>query len=260
MSAAIENAIRAIGRGEVVIVTDDDDRENEGDLIMAAEAVTPEQLAFVLRHTSGVVCAALPGARLDDLDLPLMVGDNREAQGTAFTVTVDLAERHHAPGISAADRAMTIRALADPHAGAGDFVRPGHVFPLRAATGGVLERRRPHRGGRRSGPPCRPAAGRHPLRGRHARRRAMARRPELEPLARAHDLPLVSIADLIRHRRRTERSSQGGVRRRVPTRHGTFTLPRRSESLTRRHRPPRVRAWRVSRATSRCSCACTASA
>src|SRR4051794_21082862 len=113
MSSNIAEAIAAVERGDVVIVTDDEARENEGDLIMAAEAATPEKIAFFLRHTSGVICPALTGERLDALDLPLMVDDNREAQGTAFTVSVDLAAGV-TTGISAADRASTIQALADP--------------------------------------------------------------------------------------------------------------------------------------------------
>jgi 3,4-dihydroxy 2-butanone 4-phosphate synthase/GTP cyclohydrolase II len=221
MSNSIANVIRAIGRGDVVIVTDDVGRENEGDLIMAAEAVTPEKLAFVLRHTSGVVCAALPGSRLDDLELPLMVGDNREAQGTAFTVTVDLAGGI-TTGISAADRAKTIRALADPYAVAGDFVRPGHIFPLRARPSGVLERP----GHTEAAVDLARLSGLQPaailsevVTPDHAR---MARRPELEDLARVHDLRLVSIAELVRHRLRIERGIRKAAEAPVPTRHGTF--------------------------------------
>jgi 3,4-dihydroxy 2-butanone 4-phosphate synthase / GTP cyclohydrolase II len=137
--SGLADAIRAIGRGEVVIVTDDEDRENEGDLMMAAEAATTEKLAFFLEHTSGIVCTALPGERLDELELPLMVAENRQAHQTAFTVKVDLAAAI-TTGVSAADRARTIRALADPHAVAADFVRPGHVFPLRSRPNGVLDR------------------------------------------------------------------------------------------------------------------------
>src|SRR5262245_56567149 len=135
----ITDAIRAIRRGEVVVVTDDERRENEGDLIMAAEAVTTDALAFFLEHTSGVICAPLARERLDELELPLMVRDNRESHRTAYTVSVDLASGI-TTGISASDRARTVRALADPHAVASDFVRPGHLFPLRARPGGVLER------------------------------------------------------------------------------------------------------------------------
>jgi 3,4-dihydroxy 2-butanone 4-phosphate synthase/GTP cyclohydrolase II len=221
--SAIADAIRAIGRGEVVIVTDDEDRENEGDLIMAAEAATTEKLAFFLEHTSGIVCATLPGERLDELGLPLMVAENREAHRTAFTVTVDLAAGI-TTGVSAADRARTIGALADPHAVAGDFVRPGHVFPLRSRPNGVLERPGHTEasvdlarlaGLAAAGVLCEVVT---PDRG------AMARRPQLEELARAHGLPLLSIADLARHRLCTERVIHKVADARVPTRHGVFTV------------------------------------
>jgi 3,4-dihydroxy 2-butanone 4-phosphate synthase/GTP cyclohydrolase II len=219
--SSIETAVRAIGRGDVVIVTDDEDRENEGDLIMAADAVTTDKVAFFLEHTSGVICAALPGDRLDELELPLMVNDNRESQKTAFTVSVDLASGI-TTGISAADRARTIRALADPHAVASDFVRPGHIFPLRSRPGGVLERPGHTEaavdlarlaGQRAAGILCEVVT--------HDRS-AMARRPQLEELARAHDLALVSIADLRRHRLRHERLVRKIAEAPVPTRHGVF--------------------------------------
>src|SRR5438132_4800048 len=136
----IEDALSAIAAGQMVVVVDDVTRENEGDLIFAAEMATPAALAFMVRHTSGVVCAAVTAQRLDALELPLMVADNTEAHRTAFTVTVDY--RHGtSTGISAADRAATLRALANPAIVAEDFLRPGHIFPLRARPGGVLERR-----------------------------------------------------------------------------------------------------------------------
>ena len=218
----MDKAIRAIGRGEVVIVTDDEDRENEGDLIMAAEAVTTEKVAFFLQHTSGVICVGVPGDRLDELELPLMVDDNREGRGTAFTVSVDLASGI-TTGISAGDRARTIRALADPHAVASSFVRPGHVFPLRSRPGGVLERP----GHTEAAVDLARLSGLGPAgvlcevvtpdRG------AMARRPQLEELARAHGLPLVSIADLRRHRVRHGRPIRKIAEAPVPTRHGVFS-------------------------------------
>ena len=222
MSAGIAKAIAAIGRGEVVVVTDEEDRENEGDLIMAADAVTTEALAFFLEHTSGVVCVALEGSRLDELELPLMVSDNREGQRTAFTVTVDLA-RGITTGISAADRARTLRALADPHAVAGDFVRPGHVLPLRSRPGGVLERA----GHTEAAVDLARLAGRQPVGVLSevvtSDRRAMARRSELEALALSHGLPMISVAALRRHRLCTERLIHQVAEAPVPTRHGTFT-------------------------------------
>jgi 3,4-dihydroxy 2-butanone 4-phosphate synthase / GTP cyclohydrolase II len=218
----ISNAVRAIGRGEVVIVTDDERRENEGDLIMAAEAVTTDAMAFFLEHTSGVICATLPGERLDELELPPMVRDNREGHRTAFTLSVDLASGI-TTGISASDRARTVRALADPHAVASDFVRPGHVFPLRSRPGGVLERP----GHTEAGVDLARLAGLPPAaiicEVVTPDRRAMARRPELEALARAHALPMISIAELMRHRRRSERLVDKIAEAPVPTPHGTFT-------------------------------------
>jgi 3,4-dihydroxy 2-butanone 4-phosphate synthase / GTP cyclohydrolase II len=218
----ITNAIRAIGRGEVVIATDDERRENEGDLIMAAEAVTTDALAFFLEHTSGVICATLHGERLDELELPPMVRENREGHRTAFTLSVDLASGI-TTGISASDRARTVRALADPHAVASDFVRPGHIFPLRSRSGGVLERP----GHTEAGVDLARLAGLQPAaiicEVVTPDRRAMARRPELEALARAHGLPMISIAELMRHRRRSERLIDKVAEAPVPTPHGTFT-------------------------------------
>jgi 3,4-dihydroxy 2-butanone 4-phosphate synthase/GTP cyclohydrolase II len=135
----VPEAIAAIGRGEIVVVVDDEDRENEGDLIMAAEFATPEKIAFFVRHTSGLICIPLTGDRLDELDIPLMVKDNTEAQRTAFTYSVDVMTGT-STGISAADRSATIQALIDPGTRPTDLARPGHIFPLRYAEGGVLKR------------------------------------------------------------------------------------------------------------------------
>src|SRR5687768_16845062 len=135
----VDSALQALKQGEFVVVADDATRENEGDLILAAERATSEAVAFMVRHTSGVVCAALTDARAEALRLPLMVADNAESLRTAFTVSVDL-KLGTSTGISAADRGATLRALADPIRTAEDFARPGHVFPLRARAGGVLER------------------------------------------------------------------------------------------------------------------------
>ena len=135
----IENAIDAIARGEAVVVVDDANRENEGDLIIAAEKSTPETMGFMVRHTSGVVCMPLEGTRLDELQLPMMVAENTTAYRTAFTVSVD-AKRGTTTGISAADRATTVHALIDPETRPDDLARPGHIFPLRYREGGVLKR------------------------------------------------------------------------------------------------------------------------
>jgi 3,4-dihydroxy-2-butanone 4-phosphate synthase len=208
--SSVREAIAAIARGQMVVVVDDADRENEGDLIMAAQAATPAALAFMVRHTSGVVCASVAPQRLEQLRLPLMVADNSESHGTAFTITVDY--RHGtSTGISAADRAVTLRALADPTAGASDFVRPGHVFPLRARAGGVLERR----GHTEAAIDLARLAGLQPcgvLCEIVNDDGSMARPAELAAFAHRHTLPLITIADLIAHRRQDERETR---RRRI---------------------------------------------
>ena len=135
----IADALEAFGNGEFLVVVDDEDRENEGDLIIAADAMTDEKMAFMIRHTSGVICAPLLDERADELQLPLMVADNTESHRTAFTVTVDLIEGC-STGISAADRTRTVLAMANPDRTASEFARPGHIFPLRARPGGVLKR------------------------------------------------------------------------------------------------------------------------
>jgi 3,4-dihydroxy 2-butanone 4-phosphate synthase/GTP cyclohydrolase II len=221
--AAVEDAIAAVGRGEMVVVVDDQDRENEGDLIMAAEAATPESIAFFLAHTSGVICVPLTPERADALELPLMVSTNTESQRTAFTVSVD-ARHGTTTGISAEDRAATIRTLIDPKARPGDLNRPGHIFPLRSRPGGVLKRA----GHTEATIDLVRAAGLHPA-GVLCElvtedKAAMARLPELERFAERHGLLLVSIADIIRYRRRKEKL----VRRiagpaRIPTEYGEFT-------------------------------------
>jgi len=217
----ITEAIRAIGAGDVVLVVDDQDRENEGDLIMAAGAATPEKVGFFLRHTSGVICASLSAARCDDLELPLMVANNTEAQGTAFTVSVDLA-RGTTTGISAADRAATIRGLADASLGPAAFARPGHIFPLRSRDGGVLKRA----GHTEAASDLARLAGREPAgvlcEVVSADKRGMALGPELRRLADAHGLPMISVADLVEHRLRSERLVEQVAEARIPTRHGEF--------------------------------------
>jgi 3,4-dihydroxy 2-butanone 4-phosphate synthase/GTP cyclohydrolase II len=216
----IEDALRAIARGSMAAVVDDEDRENEGDLIMAAELATPEALAFMVRHTSGVICVALPAERLAALQLPLMVADNADAMKTAFTITTDY--RHGtSTGISAHDRALTIRALVDPAAAAQDFSRPGHIFPLRAAARGVLQRPGPTEAAvdlaRLAG--LRPGGVLCELVNEDG---TMSRRPQLEQFAARHGLPLISIADLIAYRKRTEQLVRRVSTARIPTRHGEF--------------------------------------
>ena len=221
MFASIPQAVEAVRRGEIVVVVDDEDRENEGDLVMAAEAVTAETLAFFVRHTSGVICAPLLGERLDALDLPLMVAANTEAQRTAFTVSVDV-RAGTSTGISAADRAATIRALVDPATRPRDLARPGHIFPLRYAEGGVMKRA----GHTEAAVDLARLAGLPPA-GVLAEvvndDGTMSRLPELTAFAERHGLVMISIADLIAHRRHSERLVTRMAEAEIPTPHGPFT-------------------------------------
>jgi len=220
--ADIEDAIAAIGQGEMVIVVDDADRENEGDLVMAAEYATPDKIAFFLGHTSGVICIPLTGDRLDALDLPPMVQENTESQRTAFTVSVDY--RHGTTtGISAGDRAATIAALIDPATRPGDLARPGHTFPLRYREGGVLKR-----GGHTEATvDLARMAGLYPAGVLceivNEDKTGMARLPELEKFAKKHGLLLISIADVIRYRRQREKLVKRVGEARIPTAWGDFT-------------------------------------
>jgi 3,4-dihydroxy 2-butanone 4-phosphate synthase/GTP cyclohydrolase II len=218
----IDDAIAAIGRGEIVVVVDDEDRENEGDLIVAAEFATPDAIAFFLHHTSGVICVAIEAERAAELDLVPMVSRNTESNRTAFLVTVDLA---HATttGISADDRSATIRGLIDHRTKPDDLLRPGHIFPLQARVGGVLKRA----GHTEAAVDLARLAGCYPAgvlcEVVDESKRGMARRPALERFADAHGLLIVSIADLIRHRRRNERLVNRLGAARIPTEFGDFT-------------------------------------
>ncbi|NEJ19755.1 3,4-dihydroxy-2-butanone-4-phosphate synthase [Rhizobium leguminosarum] len=193
--ARIEDAISAIARGEMVVVVDDQNRENEGDIVVAADAATPEMIAFMMTHARGLICIAMEGERLDALDIPLMVPNNTESHKTAFTVSVDYLNGT-TTGISAADRAATVRALVDDRAKPADFARPGHIFPLRANPRGVLgrpghteaavdlarlARKTP------AGVICEVANDDG----------TMSRLPELTLFAERHNLPLVTIEDLV---------------------------------------------------------------
>ena len=221
--STIEEAMDQLRRGGMVVVVDDEDRENEGDLIMPAEDVTPENMAFYLEHTSGVFCVPLESSRADELELPLMVVANTEAQRTAFTVTVDF--RHGTTtGISASDRAATVRALIDPATRPTDLNRPGHIFPLRYRPGGVLKR-----AGHTEATVdlCR-LAGKFPsgvlCEIVSADKSDMARLPELEQFASAHHLPIISIADLIRYRRHHEKLVRRIAEASMPTEYGQFQV------------------------------------
>ncbi|GIE82717.1 riboflavin biosynthesis protein RibBA [Actinoplanes philippinensis] len=218
----VERAIADIAAGKAVIVVDDEDRENEGDLIFAAEHATPELVAFMVRYTSGYICVPLPESEADRLDLPPMFHTNQDARGTAYAVTVD-ARHGVSTGISAADRAHTIRLLASATSEPTDFNRPGHVVPLRAKAGGVL---------RRPGHTeasidlavlagCRPAGVLCEMVNDDG---TMQRRPDLEKFAADHDLALISIEELIAYLRFREGSQVERVVETVlPTEHGVFT-------------------------------------
>lgn len=219
--APIEDVIAAIGRGEIVVMVDDEDRENEGDLIMAAQFATPEKLAFIIRYTSGVVCAPLTEERCDELRLPLMVDQNTESQRTAFTDTVDLIEGT-TTGISAADRAKTLQALANSTVGYAEFARPGHIFPLRARAGGVLKRAGHTEAAvdlaRLAG--CEPAGVICEIQNDDG---TMMRVPDLIEFCKEHGLLMSSIAELIKYRRRHERLVERVGEADVPTDYGKFT-------------------------------------
>jgi len=218
--ADIPDIIEAFARGEMVVVVDDADRENEGDLIMAAELSTEEKIGFMVRYTSGVICVPMTGERLDELRLPLMVTENAESFRTGFTISVDRRDGV-TTGISAADRTKTILALADPGTRATDLSRPGHIFPLRYKEGGVL--RRP--GHTEAAVDLAQMAGLSPVGvlceivnddG------TMKRGMELEKFAKEHNLLVCTIADLIAYRRSQERLVKRSAEARIPTNYGEF--------------------------------------
>ena len=218
--ATIEEAIEAYVRGEFLVVVDDEDRENEGDLIIAADAMTMEKMNFMIRYTSGVICAPMSDERADQLDLSLMVVENTESMKTAFTVSVDLIG-DTTTGISAADRSATVKALADLDRIGTDFARPGHIFPLRARKGGVLKRA----GHTEAAVDLCAMADRPPvgvLSEIVNEDGTMARVPELEKFAEEHNLLFITIADLIRYRRRNEKLVEHFAEARIPTKHGEF--------------------------------------
>jgi 3,4-dihydroxy 2-butanone 4-phosphate synthase / GTP cyclohydrolase II len=218
----VEEILAELRAGSMVVIMDDEDRENEGDLIMAAQFATPAAVAFMIRHTSGIICVPMPEERLAALELPQMVPANSESQRTAFTVSVDL-RSGTTTGVSSGDRAATIRALADRAAAPADFARPGHIFPLRARAGGVLVRA----GHTEAAVDLCRLAGLEPvgvLCEVMNEDGSMARRPQLEEFARRHGLKIGTIAALIRHRLRTERSVERIAERSVQTDLGEFRL------------------------------------
>ncbi len=218
----IEKALNAIRTGQFVVVVDDLDRENEGDLIISAESMTPEKMAFMVRHTSGIVCVALSEERAQSLQLPPMVARNSDAHHTAFTVSVDL-KLGTTTGISANDRSATVKALADPASKPDDFSRPGHVFPLIAKPQGVLQRP----GHTEAACDLARLAGLQPsgvLCELVNDDGSMLRGEALIEFARHYDLPLISIAELIAYRRRSEKLIEWVAQARMPTEAGIFEV------------------------------------
>lgn len=218
----IEEAIEDFRKGEIVIVVDDEDRENEGDMIVAAELITPEKVNFMLKHARGVLCAPITISRCDELDLPRQVSNNTSILGTPFTVTIDKLEGC-TTGVSAADRAATIRALADPASKPETFGRPGHINPLYAQDKGVLRRA----GHTEASIDLARLAGLYPaaaLMEVMNEDGTMARLPELKKIADEFGFKLISIADLIAYRLKQESLVEKGVEVDMPTEHGHFRL------------------------------------
>ena len=218
--ATIESAIADFRDGRFVIIVDDEARENEGDLVIAAEKVTPEAINFMARYARGLICLPMTGRRLDELQIPLMVQENTSATGTAFTVSIE-ARRGVTTGISAADRATTIKAAIDPKTRPEDLARPGHVVPLRAQEGGVLLRA----GHTEASVDLAKLAGLYPaavICEMMADDGTMARLPQLERFAAEKDVKIISVADLIAYRRRHEQLVRKVVETPLPTEHGEF--------------------------------------
>jgi 3,4-dihydroxy 2-butanone 4-phosphate synthase/GTP cyclohydrolase II len=220
--ASIEQAIEAIQAGRMIVVIDDEDRENEGDLTMAAAKVTPQAINFMARHGRGLICLAMTPERLDQLEIPLEVSDNSSRRDTAMCVSIDARDRT-TTGISAADRAETVRVALDAASTPRDLSRPGHVFPLRARTGGVLVRA----GHTEAAVDLSRIAGLEPsgviceIMNDDG---TMARVPELAKFARKHGLLMITIADLIQYRMRTERLVKRAATAKLPTEFGAFHL------------------------------------
>ena len=218
--ATIPEAIEDIRAGKFVIIVDDEDRENEGDLVMAAEKVTPQAINFMAKHARGLICLPIIGQRLDELGIPIMVGDNTSKHGTAFTVSIE-AKQKVTTGISAHDRAATIRAVLDPSTRPEDLARPGHTFPLRAREGGVLVRA----GHTEAAIDLARLAGFYPagvICEIMSEDGTMACLPELEPMGEQFGIKIVTVADLIAYRRRHEKLVQRMAEANLPTRYGEF--------------------------------------
>src|ERR1700741_1451306 len=228
MFDSIDSAIQDIKRGKLVVVADDEDRENEGDFVVAAAKVTPEIINFMSKHGRGLICAALPEERCDELGLELMVNNNTALHETAFTVSVDLLGHGCTTGISAHDRAKTIMALIDPKTKAEELGRPGHIFPLRAKKGGVLRRA----GHTEATVDLARLAGFEPggvLVEIMNEDGTMARLPELIEVAKKFDFKIISIKDLIEYRIKRDSLIEEIVRVDMPTKYGNFQLVAFSE-------------------------------
>ena len=220
--AQVEDAVEAVRRGEMIIVVDDEDRENEGDLTIAASAVTPDVINFMATYGLGLVCMPMTGQRLDELEIPLMVTQNTARFETAFCVSIE-ARHRTSTGISAADRATTVLASIDPATTPGDLARPGHMFPLRAREGGVLVRA----GQTEAAVDLARIAGLYPagviceIMNQDG---SMARVPQLARFAKRHRILMITIADLIKYRMRTERLVRRTAEADLPTRNGAFRV------------------------------------
>ncbi|MBA3470664.1 MAG: bifunctional 3,4-dihydroxy-2-butanone-4-phosphate synthase/GTP cyclohydrolase II [Herpetosiphonaceae bacterium] len=220
--ATVEDAILDYAAGKMVIIVDDEDRENEGDLVCAAQFVTPQAINFMAKEGRGLICLAITGQRLDELEIPMMVGSNNSKFGTNFTVSIEAAQGV-TTGISAADRAYTIQTVLNPASTPTDIARPGHVFPLRAVEGGVLRRA----GQTEASVDLAKLAGLYPagviceIMNDDG---TMARLPELEIFAAKHDLKIISVEQLIRHRREREILVRRTAEARLPTRYGEFKI------------------------------------
>lgn len=220
---SIEDAIGDIKAGKIIIVVDDEDRENEGDFICAAECVTPEIINFMATHGRGLLCVPIEESRAKELELNMMVQDNTSLHETAFTVSVDLIGQGVTTGISAYDRAMGIKAIIDPNTKPSDYARPGHIFPLRAKAGGVLRRT----GHTEAAIDLARMAGYYPagvLIEIMNEDGSMARLPDLIVLAKKHDLKIISIKDLVAYRMKTERLIRKELEVTVPSKYGSFQV------------------------------------
>ncbi len=228
----IEEAIEDIKQGKIIVVVDDEDRENEGDLLMAAEKVTPEAINFMAKYGRGLICMPIDGCRLNELDIPQMVAHNTDSHQTAFTVSIDAVET--TTGISAHERSFTVQKVLEPNANATDFKRPGHIFPLEAKKGGVLKRA----GHTEAAVDLANLAGLYPagviceIMSEDGR---MARTPQLMEFVSKHNLKIITIADLIEHRRKHEILVNRITSATMPTKYGEFQLIGYENNLNGEH-------------------------